>query len=129
KLDTAMSADRHRLLRQLQGLGKKPDAARLEQWQSRVEASCARVARRAASVPPLRYDDSLPIAARREDISKAIAEHQVVIVAGDTGSGKTTQLPKICLELGRGSRGLIGHTQPRRLAARNVASRVADELD
>ena len=127
-LDAAMSADRHRLHRQLQGLGKKPDAARLEQWQSRLAASCARVASRAASVPPLRYDDSLPIAAKRDEISKAIAEHQVVIVAGDTGSGKTTQLPKICLELGRGSRGLIGHTQPRRLAARNVANRVAEEL-
>src|SRR5690606_41739849 len=68
------------------------------------------------------------VAARREEIRKAIAENQVVVIAGATGSGKTTQLPKICLELGRGSRGLIGHTQPRRLAARNVAKRVAEEL-
>src|SRR5690554_3392040 len=128
QLDAAMSADRHRLLRQLQSLGKNPDRGRLEQWQSRLAASCARAASRAASVPPLRYDDSLPIAAKREEIRQAIAEHQVVVIAGATGSGKTTQLPKICLELGRGSRGLIGHTQPRRLAARNVASRVAEEL-
>lgn len=128
QLDAAMSADRHRLLRQLQSLGKNPDRGRLEQWQSRLAASCARAASRAASVPPLRYDDSLPIAAKREEIRQAIAEHQVVVIAGATGSGKTTQLPKICLELGRGSHGLIGHTQPRRLAARNVASRVAEEL-
>src|SRR5690606_26657980 len=82
----------------------------------------------AASVPPLRYDDSLPIAAKREEIRRAIAEHQVVVIAGATGSGKTTQLPKICLEQGRGSHGLIGHTQPRRLAARDVARAVAEEL-
>ncbi|GGI96075.1 ATP-dependent RNA helicase HrpA [Halopseudomonas pertucinogena] len=128
QLDAAMSADRHRLLRQWQGLGKRPDATRLAQWQQRLERSLARVQARAASVPALHYDDSLPVAARREEIRKAIAENQVVVIAGATGSGKTTQLPKICLELGRGSRGLIGHTQPRRLAARNVANRVAEEL-
>ncbi len=66
--------------------------------------------------------------ARRDDIAAAIREHQVVIVCGETGSGKTTQLPKICLELGRGVRGLIGHTQPRRIAARSVAARIAQEL-
>ena len=128
QIDSAMSADRHRLQRQLQGLGKQPDGARLAQWQQRLEKSVARAEARAASVPALHYDDSLPIAAKREEISKAIAEHQVVVIAGATGSGKTTQIPKICLELGRGSRGLIGHTQPRRLAARNVANRVAEEL-
>uniref|UniRef100_UPI00257DF521 ATP-dependent RNA helicase HrpA n=1 Tax=Pseudomonas sp. UBA2522 TaxID=1947309 RepID=UPI00257DF521 len=74
------------------------------------------------------YDDSLPIDANRDEIKKALAEHQVLVIAGETGSGKTTQLPKICLELGRGSHGLIAHTQPRRIAARSVAARVAEEL-
>src|SRR5881398_2027674 len=74
----------------------------------------------------LRYPDALPITARREDLLTAIRDHQVVVVAGETGSGKTTQLPKICLELGRES---IAHTQPRRLAARTVAERIADELE
>ncbi|MDX6303005.1 MAG: ATP-dependent helicase HrpA [Nocardioidaceae bacterium] len=87
------------------------------------------VARRRALVPPLRYPDQLPVSQRREDIAAAIRDHQVVIVAGETGSGKTTQLPKICLELGRGVEGMIGHTQPRRIAARTVAERIAEELD
>ncbi|ALC06115.1 ATP-dependent RNA helicase HrpA [Corynebacterium deserti GIMN1.010] len=80
-------------------------------------------------IPPIIYPDSLPVSARRDDIAEAISNNQVVIIAGETGSGKTTQIPKICLELGRGRRGLIGHTQPRRLAARTVAERIADELD
>ncbi|MBX3635458.1 MAG: ATP-dependent RNA helicase HrpA, partial [Rubrivivax sp.] len=84
-------------------------------------------------VPPIRYPESLPVSARREEIARAIAEHQVVIVCGETGSGKTTQLPKIALELGRGlgagGRGLIGHTQPRRIAASSVAKRIAEELN
>src|SRR5262245_426698 len=71
------------------------------------------------------YPPQLPVTQRREDIAAAIRDHQVVIVAGETGSGKTTQLPKICLELGRGTAGLIGHTQPRRIAARSVAERIA----
>jgi len=79
-------------------------------------------------VPKVRYPEELPVSARREDIAAAIRDHQVVIVAGETGSGKTTQLPKICLELGRGVHGLIGHTQPRRIAARSVAERIAEEL-
>src|SRR3954466_15751499 len=74
------------------------------------------------------YPPELPVTQRRDDIAKAIRDHQVVIVAGETGSGKTTQLPKICLELGRGTKGLIGHTQPRRIAARSVAERIASEL-
>src|SRR5918992_1033740 len=80
----------------------------------------------AASAPP--PPGALRVSARRDDIAAAIRDHQVVIVAGETGSGKTTQIPKICLELGRGVRGLIGHTQPRRLAARTVAARIAEEL-
>ena len=74
------------------------------------------------------YPPELPVTQRREDIAAAIRDHQVVIIAGETGSGKTTQLPKICLELGRGTHGMIGHTQPRRIAARSVAERIASEL-
>src|SRR5690606_23604704 len=79
-------------------------------------------------LPPIRYPEDLPVSARRAEIARAVAASQVVIVSGETGSGKTTQLPKICLELGRGSRGMIGHTQPRRLAATSVARRIAQEL-
>ena len=127
-LDQAFNADRHRLRRQLQALQKQPDPTREAQWLERFQASCAKVEARRASVPRIRYDDALPIAAKREEIKRAIEGHQVVVIAGETGSGKTTQLPKICLELGRGVRGLIGHTQPRRLAARSVAARVAEEI-
>ena len=86
------------------------------------------LAARAAAIPAIVYPEELPVSARREEIAAAIGEHQVVIVAGETGSGKTTQLPKICLELGRGVTGMIGHTQPRRIAARSVAERIASEL-
>ncbi len=86
-------------------------------------------ARRRAGLPTVRYPEDLPVTQRRDEIARAIAEHQVVIVAGETGSGKTTQLPKICLDLGRGIKGTIGHTQPRRLAARTVAERIASELN
>ena len=127
-LDNAMIADRHRLRRQLHALRKQPDEAKLAQWVERVQASCARVEARQQRVPVIRYDDSLPIAAKRDDIKKALSEHQVLVIAGETGSGKTTQLPKICLEIGRGRHGLIAHTQPRRIAARSVAARVAEEL-
>ncbi|XYQ82905.1 ATP-dependent RNA helicase HrpA [Pseudomonas syringae] len=127
-LDQAMIGDCHRLRRQLHELRKKPDEAKLAQWVARVQASCAQVTSRRESVPTVRYDDNLPIAAKRDEIKDALLKHQVLIIAGETGSGKTTQLPKICLEIGRGQHGLIGHTQPRRIAARSVASRVADEL-
>ena len=90
-------------------------------------------ARPATPVPPIRFPESLPVSSRRDEIARAIAEHPVVIVCGETGSGKTTQLPKIALSLGRGlgagGRGLIGHTQPRRIAASSVAKRIAEELD
>ena len=78
--------------------------------------------------PPVTYPAELPLARHRDEIAAAIRDHQVVVVAGETGSGKSTQLPKICLELGFGATGLIGHTQPRRLAARTLADRIADEL-
>ena len=85
------------------------------------------LAERAAAIPVISFPD-LPVSARRDEIARAIRDHQVVIVSGETGSGKTTQLPKICMQLGRGVAGMIGHTQPRRLAARSVADRIADEL-
>ncbi|MGH3855538.1 MAG: ATP-dependent RNA helicase HrpA, partial [Pseudonocardiaceae bacterium] len=88
----------------------------------------SRSARRQASVPQISYPPALPISQHIAEIAAAIREHQVVVIAGETGSGKTTQLPKICLELGRGIQGTIGHTQPRRLAARTVAERIAEEL-
>src|SRR5665811_2385060 len=92
------------------------------------QAHTARIACRRDAMPKVTYPDDLPVAARRDDIAAAIRDHQVVIVAGETGSGKTTQLPTICLELGRGIEGLIGHTQPRRIAARSVPERIAEEL-
>ncbi|MCW2716061.1 MAG: ATP-dependent helicase HrpA [Frankiales bacterium] len=93
-----------------------------------TQLSQERQDRRRASVPPLRFPESLPVSQRKDDIAAAIRSSQVVVIAGETGSGKTTQIPKICLELGRGVAGLIGHTQPRRLAARSVAERIAEEL-
>ncbi|MBK7953251.1 MAG: ATP-dependent RNA helicase HrpA [Candidatus Accumulibacter sp.] len=92
------------------------------------EHSRAAVAARRARLPQPEFADDLPVNARRDEIGALIAKNQVVIVCGETGSGKTTQLPKICLELGRGSTGLIGHTQPRRIAARATAARIAQEL-
>jgi ATP-dependent helicase HrpA len=86
------------------------------------------VERRRSLVPTIRYPDELPVSQRRDDLAAAIRDHQVVVVAGETGSGKTTQLPKICLELGRGVAGMVGHTQPRRIAARSVAERIAEEV-
>ncbi|MFC8598577.1 ATP-dependent RNA helicase HrpA [Isoptericola sp. NPDC057191] len=95
---------------------------------SREALEKAAALRAAVEVPPIVYPEQLPVSARRDDIAAAIRDHQVVVVAGETGSGKTTQLPKILLELGRGRKGQIGHTQPRRIAARSVAERVAEEL-
>ncbi|WP_181696964.1 ATP-dependent RNA helicase HrpA [Nocardia sp. GTS18] len=112
-------------------LRRKLDRARpddLPALDAEIATAETRVANRRAAVPSITYPEQLPVSARREDIAAAIAANQVVIVAGETGSGKTTQIPKICLELGRGIRGTIGHTQPRRLAARTVAERIAEEL-
>jgi HrpA-like RNA helicase len=93
-----------------------------------LERSRAAVAARRARLPTPEFADDLPVNRRRDEIAALIAKHQVVIVCGETGSGKTTQIPKICLELGRGTTGLIGHTQPRRIAARATAARIAQEL-
>ncbi|MBR9827359.1 MAG: ATP-dependent RNA helicase HrpA [Oceanospirillales bacterium] len=122
-------ADRFSLRRELDRLRREqaPDPDKLAAVAQRIEASCAQVARLRALPPVPKYPD-LPVSERRDELLKAIAENQVVVVAGETGSGKTTQIPKICIELGLGCAGMIGHTQPRRLAARTVAARIAEEL-
>lgn len=124
RLDGLTTRDAARLGRRLKSLrGTKPDTQLAEQF-AQAEAL---VATRRAAAPAIAYPD-LPVSERRQEIADAVRANQVVVVAGETGSGKTTQLPKICLEAGRGIRGTIGHTQPRRLAARTVAQRIADEL-
>lgn len=124
--------DAHRLGRRLEGARRirKPEAqqAVLDEIAAQSGKAAERLAARAARLPALSYPEELPVSQKKDEILEAIRGHQVVIVAGETGSGKTTQIPKICMELGRGVRGMIGHTQPRRIAARTVAERVADEL-
>ncbi|QOR38365.1 ATP-dependent RNA helicase HrpA [Billgrantia diversa] len=133
-LGEVMLRDRGALSRRLNGLkrrlreGKAVDRGLAEVARD-IERSEALAARRRAQPVALNYPPELPVAERRDEILAALREHQVVVVAGETGSGKTTQLPKLCLELGLGRRGLIGHTQPRRLAARSVATRLAEELE
>ncbi len=128
-----MLADRHPLQRKLRDIREARKLNKLidrllAETAARFEASMRKFAARKAALPKPEYLQDLPVNLRREEIAAAIDKHQVVIVCGETGSGKTTQLPKICLELGRGVGGLIGHTQPRRIAARSVASRIAQEL-
>ncbi|MCK1823258.1 ATP-dependent RNA helicase HrpA [Streptomyces sp. XM83C] len=124
--------DAHRIGRRLEGARKirKPEAraAVLAEIEAEIVKGEERTAARRGRVPDVSYPEQLPVSQKKDDIAAAIRDHQVVIVAGETGSGKTTQIPKICLELGRGVRGMIGHTQPRRIAARTVAERVAEEL-
>jgi ATP-dependent helicase HrpA len=131
-LNLCYLGDAARIRRRLFGLKKQPDsdkkAATLSKLTEDAIAAYDKVQQRRERRPAISYPQELPVSAKRDDIARAIAGNQVVIVAGETGSGKTTQLPKICLELGLGTRGLIGHTQPRRLAARSVATRIADEL-
>jgi ATP-dependent helicase HrpA len=127
-----MPRDERRLGRRLDGIRRirKPESRRavLAGIAAEIEKAESRLANRHAAVPKVTYPEELPVSQKRDEILEAIRDHQVVIVAGETGSGKTTQIPKICLELGRGIKGMIGHTQPRRIAARTVAERVADEL-
>src|SRR5262245_61324093 len=103
-------------------------AAEHRKLSADIDRSVAVADERRARLPKVTFPEELPVSALRSEIAAAIRDHQVVIVSGETGSGKTTQLPKICLDLGRGVHGMIGHTQPRRIAARSVASRVAKEL-
>lgn len=131
-IDGAMEPDRFRLRRRLQALRDKSEGPRkLEQLHRiglQVAQSVERRRQREAALPSISYDESLPIHSHRVEIAEALREHPLIIVCGETGSGKSTQLPKICLEMGRGVDGVIGHTQPRRLAARSIAARLADEL-
>lgn len=133
RLGELMLADAHRLRKRIDGVRKITDPAAsqavAEEISGDIDAAEERVRRRRAAVPKVTYPEQLPVAQRVEDLAAAIRDNQVVIVAGETGSGKTTQLPKICLDLGRGVLGTVGHTQPRRLAARTVGERVAEELD
>ncbi|WP_273452586.1 ATP-dependent RNA helicase HrpA [Nevskia ramosa] len=127
--DQLLLRDAARLGRSVAGARNNPkfDAPRFEKD---VEAALLAAENRARLRPAtINYPAELPVVQAKDELLKAIAEHQVVVLCGETGSGKTTQLPKLCLELGRGLRGLIGHTQPRRLAARSVANRIASELD
>lgn len=132
QLDDCMLADQGRLRSRLRGLKKISRAEQRERVEQEIIQSIAqstqRRSQRLAQLPKPEYPEALPVSQRKQEIADAIAANQVVIVAGETGSGKTTQLPKICLELGRGVSGFIGHTQPRRLAARSVASRIAEEM-
>ncbi len=141
-LATCMLSDRHGLRRKIRDvsdlhkvLEKSPDAKAsqkadrlLAEIVQKISSSHQKYQARLNALPKPEYELDLPVTARKDEIKTAIAKNQVVIVCGETGSGKTTQLPKICLELGRGVSGLIGHTQPRRIAARSVASRIAQEL-
>ena len=127
RLDGLTYRDADRLRRRLFPRRGRIGAEDLANLERRITAAENLVAARRAAVPPVSYPD-LPVSEHRGELAAAIRDHQVVVVAGETGSGKTTQLPKICLELGRGIRGVIGHTQPRRLAARTVAARIAEEL-
>ena len=128
-----MLVDKRRLSARIHGIGKiksqeaqQAVAAEIEQ---QIEQARLRVESRKSAVKnPIVFPESLPVSQRKAEIEKLLSEHQVIVVAGETGSGKTTQLPKMCLELGLGNLGTIGHTQPRRIAARSVAARIAEEL-
>ena len=132
QLDGLMLRDKTRFARRLHGVKKvkNPESqqAILQEMALEISQAAGKVLLREAARPAITYPENLPVSQKKQEILEAVRDHQVVIVAGETGSGKTTQLPKICMELGRGLKGLIGHTQPRRLAARTVANRIAEEL-
>ncbi|ELH0842225.1 ATP-dependent RNA helicase HrpA [Vibrio cholerae] len=132
-LGESLIKDRFRFSKRIDGASKiKNESARnavFDEIALDIAQSMMVVEQRKQQMPKIEYPELLPVSQKRDDIAQAIAHHQVVIVAGETGSGKTTQLPKICAELGRGKYGLIGHTQPRRLAARSVANRIAEEME
>ncbi len=126
RISHCMRRDQHRFRQAVKNLQR--DATGIDALAAKIAVSIQHRQTRLENLPAQNYPDELPVSQRRDDIAAAIRDHQVVIVAGETGSGKTTQLPKICLGLGRGVAGFIGHTQPRRLAARSVATRIAEEL-
>ncbi|MGL5390087.1 MAG: DEAD/DEAH box helicase, partial [Shewanella sp.] len=131
-LNLCYQSDAARIQRRLFKLKQEADPAKKAQELARLaeqaQQAFDKAEQRRMARPTIHYPENLPVSLMRDEIAQAIMSNQVVIIAGETGSGKTTQLPKICLELGLGCRGMIGHTQPRRLAARSVASRVAEEL-
>ena len=134
QLNDIMLVDKRRLSTRIHGIGKiknqEAQQAVAEEIQQQIEQAKLRVEQRKSAVQnPIIFPESLPVSQRKADIQKLLSEHQVIVVAGETGSGKTTQLPKMCLELGLGNLGMIGHTQPRRIAARSVAARIAEELE
>ncbi|HEV2295400.1 MAG TPA: ATP-dependent RNA helicase HrpA [Tepidisphaeraceae bacterium] len=133
-VSACMLADQHRLRSRVRGIERSLEAGRpvedaLRTVTSEIERSRLRRQQRQARLPRPSFPDELPVVRKRAEIADAIRANQVVVITGETGSGKTTQLPKICLELGRGVAGMIGHTQPRRIAARSVSARIASELN
>lgn len=134
QLNDIMLVDQRRLSACIHGIGKiksqEAQQAVADEIQQQIEQARLRVEQRKSAVQnPIVFPESLPVSQRKVEIQKLLSEHQVIVVAGETGSGKTTQLPKMCLELGFGNLGMIGHTQPRRIAARSVAARIAEELE
>ena len=134
QLNDIMQVDQRRLSARIHGIGKiksqEAQQAVAAEIQLQIEQAQLRVENRKSAVKnPIVFPESLPVSQRKAEIQKLLSEHQVIVVAGETGSGKTTQLPKMCLELGFGNLGMIGHTQPRRIAARSVAARIAEELE
>lgn len=134
QLNDIMLVDQPRLSARIRGIGKiksqEAQQAVAAEIQQQIEQARLRVEQRKSAVQnPIVFPESLPVSQRKVEIQKLLSEHQVIVVAGETGSGKTTQLPKMCLELGFGNLGMIGHTQPRRIAARSVAARIAEELE
>ena len=134
ELNDIMLVDQRRLSARIRGIGKiksqEAQQAIATEIQQQIEQARLRVEQRKSAVQnPIVFPESLPVSQRKVEIQKLLSEHQIIVVAGETGSGKTTQLPKMCLELGFGNLGMIGHTQPRRIAARSVAARIAEELE
>lgn len=126
-IQSSMLRDQGRFRRRWEGL-RTGDGAGLARLRGEVVVSAGLRRQRAGAVPVIRFPEELPVSGKREELAAVIRDHQVIVVCGETGSGKTTQIPKICLEMGRGVAGMIGHTQPRRIAARAVSARIAEEL-